>query len=976
MTQRAFTLILQYTFDVEYTQILKDISMARNQKSVNTRKVYKCFIASPGDTTSERKICRSVVKFLHKKGYSIEAYGWEDVMPNMNGKRPQAQINQLLAECDIFIGIMSLRYGSPTAKASSGTIEEFNEAFQENQISGGRSPQILFYFKEHKWTPRDKAGREQHDLVCEFREDLEKKRIGMYQTYRNGTEFKNLLRKNLPNAIKELERSLLEEVRINKNSPFIGRNKDIVAIQKLLSQGHLMLTAPSGIGKTTLLQHLCHHPAIRKEYTVIRWITLNRDLLIEKDPTAFRRAFIEKFSLEYIDDNSDLSCDWTERFNSCVANHYRLSSTLYRARLLIIDNLDYISDKDYACLRSLLTNDYGWRLIIITRGIMEQTTLIQKYQLHHLEEEKCVDLFEKIYKSAFGLGFNRDAALALIKQLEYNTNIIGIVATHAAEVNTASFGEYCANSEYYVRAKGLKEFFVSVLGTLPPEERQLLILMIALTSIPIPRAMLKKLLDPHFGDSWGMVLNSLLRKQWVKAFEQKASINGKTGVEVLYQCHSFSKQYFRGLSKITTTDINPIVNTMAELVKSYFIVEWTEVSQWIPYAKSLLDCVPSIEHYDGDMFVLAYNYLDSSRKAGLLAREETLEHIINLIKQIEKRMLGSLPLSKLLYDTDAEFNQEEMMLIQQEADSLLLLSRLYNTRARIYAEDTKNQSERNEALSLRSKNLNMAKAIASISREHGENYALTLRYLGASYRVKKDYSQAEAHIRKSISVLNTLISEDPNDKKSRIFLADSHDALGFVYSNRYLSTKDKKDIRLGLEHREHALNIKQKVLGQESLSYLSTLSNCAAMYSKAADQLDNDFEKATLLDKAFNAYEKCREIREAKLPSKHTVLAYVYNGLCNVYRKKRLYLQARAFNAKSEDIAKSAKSYPTQRWGIIYRNKALIAKDQEYWDEAETNINLAIKCFKESDLKVELSRSEEIKKEIECLRKNSVNHEA
>ncbi|PYL26201.1 MAG: hypothetical protein DMF37_02915 [Verrucomicrobia bacterium] len=44
------------------------------------------------------------------------------------GADAQDVINHQLAEYDIFLGIMSCRFGSPTKRAHSGTEEEFNRA--------------------------------------------------------------------------------------------------------------------------------------------------------------------------------------------------------------------------------------------------------------------------------------------------------------------------------------------------------------------------------------------------------------------------------------------------------------------------------------------------------------------------------------------------------------------------------------------------------------------------------------------------------------------------------------------------------------------------------------------------------------------------------------------------------------------------------------------------------------------------------
>jgi hypothetical protein len=92
-------------------------------------KIYKCFIASPGDTEKERKICEKVFAEINctlgsKFNFRIEPIKYEnDVYPN-SGPDVQAVINsQINTNYDIFIGIMWKRFGTPTRTANSGTEE-------------------------------------------------------------------------------------------------------------------------------------------------------------------------------------------------------------------------------------------------------------------------------------------------------------------------------------------------------------------------------------------------------------------------------------------------------------------------------------------------------------------------------------------------------------------------------------------------------------------------------------------------------------------------------------------------------------------------------------------------------------------------------------------------------------------------------------------------------------------------------------
>lgn len=114
----------------------------------SSRRVVVAFLASPGDLVEERKAAFEVVDgvndvFARTIGWEIDLLGWEDTMPGQN--RPQALINQDVDRCDLFIGTLWRRWGSPTGTHSSGFDEEFSRAMARRQESG--SPEIWLFFK-------------------------------------------------------------------------------------------------------------------------------------------------------------------------------------------------------------------------------------------------------------------------------------------------------------------------------------------------------------------------------------------------------------------------------------------------------------------------------------------------------------------------------------------------------------------------------------------------------------------------------------------------------------------------------------------------------------------------------------------------------------------------------------------------------------------------------------------------------------
>ena len=104
-------------------------------------KVYKVFIASPDEVKEEREIVRSVLMRWNAinaetKHIILLPVGWETHSSPVTGITAQEYINdEVLADCDILIGIFWSKVGSPTKNAESGTIEEINRHVSERKLA-------------------------------------------------------------------------------------------------------------------------------------------------------------------------------------------------------------------------------------------------------------------------------------------------------------------------------------------------------------------------------------------------------------------------------------------------------------------------------------------------------------------------------------------------------------------------------------------------------------------------------------------------------------------------------------------------------------------------------------------------------------------------------------------------------------------------------------------------------------------------
>jgi len=187
----------------------------------SVRKV-RIFVASPSDMKPERDRVAKVVTRLNQStalelGLLLEFTDWSShVRPSM-GQRPQAVIlDQLGVDTwDIFIGLLWLKFGSPTGADDpvsrtpfvSGTQEEFALAYRSWQHA--RRPTIMMYRCERMPANIREINAAQLQLVNVFFEGFEvlKDNPGLYQTFREPDEFELLVDKHLSALLFEKAKS-------------------------------------------------------------------------------------------------------------------------------------------------------------------------------------------------------------------------------------------------------------------------------------------------------------------------------------------------------------------------------------------------------------------------------------------------------------------------------------------------------------------------------------------------------------------------------------------------------------------------------------------------------------------------------------------------------------------------------------------------------------------------------------------------
>ncbi|RYH64137.1 MAG: hypothetical protein EON54_06895 [Alcaligenaceae bacterium] len=178
------------------------------------------FLASPRDVPNERRHVSKVIEDLNRtiasqRGIVLQVVSWEnDAFPGF-GIDAQALINAQIAEMarySLFIGIMWNRLGTPTPRAASGTVEEFERAVAALAQRG--QPDIWFYFRDSPAKLDTDEQLNQRKQVLKFKEHVQAN--GMPWSYKSVSDFQNKFRNQmalwLTSPSREAKATLIEPV--------------------------------------------------------------------------------------------------------------------------------------------------------------------------------------------------------------------------------------------------------------------------------------------------------------------------------------------------------------------------------------------------------------------------------------------------------------------------------------------------------------------------------------------------------------------------------------------------------------------------------------------------------------------------------------------------------------------------------------------------------------------------------------------
>jgi ABC-type amino acid transport substrate-binding protein len=149
--------------------------------------LIRIFVSSPGDCERERNVLEEVLDSINRSdrdrtGITLASFRWEVNVVSRIGLPPQEVVDDQTPLCDIYLGIMSSRFGGDGAR-ESGTESEFRLALK--QFTSLKRPWVLFYFNEAPPRAKSAAAAKQLARVFKFREELEKLGIvGRYSSVR------------------------------------------------------------------------------------------------------------------------------------------------------------------------------------------------------------------------------------------------------------------------------------------------------------------------------------------------------------------------------------------------------------------------------------------------------------------------------------------------------------------------------------------------------------------------------------------------------------------------------------------------------------------------------------------------------------------------------------------------------------------------------------------------------------------------
>ncbi|WP_426330050.1 NACHT domain-containing protein [Pedobacter sp. R-06] len=185
-------------------------------------KLIRVFVSCPGDVSSEKEIIKKVCESLNhglsknNRGIIFEVLDFKDIVAAW-GDRPQQDINTRFSGYDIYIGLLWMRYGTPSGDSDpitgkpyeSGTEEEFRIA--KAKFEEKLPIEIYFLFKDPR-ASSNLAETKQLLKVQEFKEEIQTNGwVSNFPNTLDTTDFNNKIHGILNDWIYKIEHEEMSE---------------------------------------------------------------------------------------------------------------------------------------------------------------------------------------------------------------------------------------------------------------------------------------------------------------------------------------------------------------------------------------------------------------------------------------------------------------------------------------------------------------------------------------------------------------------------------------------------------------------------------------------------------------------------------------------------------------------------------------------------------------------------------------------
>jgi HEAT repeat protein len=147
------------------------------------------------EVNSAKDIVESINRYHERLGIELDLRIWKDVPAEF--ANPQEQINRTLVDnCDVFIGLIWKKWGTPTGQSDCGFKEEFSIA--EGRYNETSSPQIFLYAKRvNENDIKEEDEKEDYNKIKEFKNEIVNKHKGFLIQFETINEWNDLIRGRL-----------------------------------------------------------------------------------------------------------------------------------------------------------------------------------------------------------------------------------------------------------------------------------------------------------------------------------------------------------------------------------------------------------------------------------------------------------------------------------------------------------------------------------------------------------------------------------------------------------------------------------------------------------------------------------------------------------------------------------------------------------------------------------------------------------